>query len=263
MIHHYTTIETLALILSNHKFRFSRLDKVDDIEESEFTSGPTGVRLGNYVYASCWTRFDEENISLWKMYSGYDGVRISLPENDIFKAYNNYSGNCKFYFDKEVVAIGKDSVFCNIANPILCEDVIYTDDPNLLAKDTITATDTHITLNSSSAGKYKRKIWEFQKECRFKFIVYPIPEAEVANIGNLNLFNQLELSAKGIAYILNQQRSISQEYIDMPLSDTALDHLQVMLGPKTSFAQEILVKSLLNQFAPKAILEHSRLKIRK
>lgn len=263
MIHHYTTIETLALILSNHKFRFSRLDKVDDIEESEFTSGPSKVRLGNYVFASCWTRFDEENISLWKMYSGYDGVRISLPENDIFKAYNNYSGNCKFYFDKEVVAVGKDSVLCNIANPILCEDVVYTDDPNLLTKDIITATDTHITLSSSSAGKYKRKNWEFQKECRFKVILYPMPEKVVADIEKMDLYSQLELSVKGIAYILQQQRPISQEYIDMPLSDTALDHLQVMLGPKTSFAQEILVKALLNQYAPKAVLKHSQLRLRK
>ena len=37
-IYHYTTIETLALILKNHTIRFSRLDKVDDIEESELMS---------------------------------------------------------------------------------------------------------------------------------------------------------------------------------------------------------------------------------
>ena len=90
-----------------------------------------------------------------------------------------------------------------------------------------------------------------------------MPEKVVADIEKMDLYSQLELSVKGIAYILQQQRPISQEYIDMPLSDTALDHLQVMLGPKTSFAQEILVKAVLNRFAPKAILEHSRLKIRK
>lgn len=33
-IYHYTSIETLALILDNQKIRFNRLDRVDDLEES-------------------------------------------------------------------------------------------------------------------------------------------------------------------------------------------------------------------------------------
>lgn len=63
MIFHYTSIDTLALILRNHTMRFSRLDKVDDIEESELSSGPTRVKLGNYVFASCWTHCEEESIA--------------------------------------------------------------------------------------------------------------------------------------------------------------------------------------------------------
>ena len=31
-IYHYTTIETLALILKHHTIRFNRLDQVDDME---------------------------------------------------------------------------------------------------------------------------------------------------------------------------------------------------------------------------------------
>ena len=33
-IYHYTSIETLALILDSQKIRFNRLDRVDDLEES-------------------------------------------------------------------------------------------------------------------------------------------------------------------------------------------------------------------------------------
>lgn len=33
-IHHYTSIENLALILKNKTIRFTRLDKVDDSEEA-------------------------------------------------------------------------------------------------------------------------------------------------------------------------------------------------------------------------------------
>lgn len=36
-IFHYTSIETLALILKNRTIRFSRLDKVDDPEEYDIT----------------------------------------------------------------------------------------------------------------------------------------------------------------------------------------------------------------------------------
>lgn len=32
---HYTSIESLALILSNHTFRFTSLDQMDDLQEKE------------------------------------------------------------------------------------------------------------------------------------------------------------------------------------------------------------------------------------
>ena len=33
LIHHYTNIESLAMILSTRKIRFNRLDRMDDLEE--------------------------------------------------------------------------------------------------------------------------------------------------------------------------------------------------------------------------------------
>ncbi len=38
-IHHYTSIENLALILKNKTIRFTRLDKVDDSEEAATALG--------------------------------------------------------------------------------------------------------------------------------------------------------------------------------------------------------------------------------
>lgn len=46
-------------------------------------------------------------------------------------------------------------------------------------------------------------------------------------------------------------------------TDSALDNLLQLLGHKTTMAQETIVKALLNQYAPKAVLKHSELKIRK
>ena len=268
LIYHYTTIETLALILKNHTIRFSRLDKVDDIEESEFTSGPTNVRLGNYVFASCWTRCEEESIAQWKLYAAYDGVRIALAEDNVFQTYDitpEFPNSMKSYFKPPFSPVGKDAICDTRINPITCEDVVYTDDPYFLAQDAIINTGTHIALSTTNAGKYKRRIWEFQQECRFKFLVYPMEARIVENIGRTEIdFDQMfSISARGMRNILSNNLPISQEYYDTAMSSTALDNLQVMLGPRTSVAQETIVKALLNQYAPKAILRHSMLKLRK
>lgn len=268
LIYHYTTIETLALILRNHTIRFSRLDKVDDIEESEFTSGPTKAKLGNYVFASCWTRCEEESIAQWKLYAGYDGVRIALAENDVFQTYEvtpDFPNSMQSYFKPPFSSVGRDAICNPHINPIMCEDVVYTDNPYLLAQDVIIDTGTHIALSATNAGKYKRKIWEFQKECRFKFFVYPMEANIVEYLENreMDFIQILSISVQGMRNIISNKQSISQEYYDAAMSSTALDNLQVMLGPRTSVAQETIVKSLLNQYAPKAVLKHSELKLRK
>jgi hypothetical protein len=48
IIHHYTNIDVLALILRNRTLRFNRLDQVDDPEESNIVSN--GVNIGPYAY---------------------------------------------------------------------------------------------------------------------------------------------------------------------------------------------------------------------
>ena len=59
IIHHYTNIDVLALILKNRTLRFNRLDQVDDPEESNFVSN--GVNIGLYAFVSCWTEAKEES----------------------------------------------------------------------------------------------------------------------------------------------------------------------------------------------------------
>ena len=49
-IHHYTSIETLALILKHKTIRFNRLDQVDDMEESMNGSETTGTKLRQYNF---------------------------------------------------------------------------------------------------------------------------------------------------------------------------------------------------------------------
>ena len=62
-IYHYTTLETLALILKNRTLRFNNVKNMNDPEESvteDFKSS-----LQDYTFISCWTQSPEESIPLW------------------------------------------------------------------------------------------------------------------------------------------------------------------------------------------------------
>lgn len=190
-----------------------------------------------------------------------------MAEDDVFRTYDitpEFANSMKSIFKPPYSQVGKDAICCPRINPILCEDVIYTDDPFLLAQDAIEVTESHTLLSSTNAGRYKRKVWEFQKECRFKFLVYPMPEQDVKlimNVGNLGLEKSMGISVIGMNNIF-KKLPISQEYYNAALSDTALDNLQVMLGPRTTVAQETIVRALLKQYAPKAVVRRSELKLR-
>lgn len=83
-LYHYTSIETLALILKNKTLCFNNLLNVDDSEEAEtFDMG----KFGKFVYVSCWTDDEQESIPLWNLYTpDMHGVRIRLPRYP-FKKY--------------------------------------------------------------------------------------------------------------------------------------------------------------------------------
>ena len=60
-IYHYTTIETLALILESKSIKFSRLDMLDNKTESEPFSNFNPL---NYIFSSSYTDDESENIPL-------------------------------------------------------------------------------------------------------------------------------------------------------------------------------------------------------
>ena len=64
-LYHYTNIETLALILHNHTFRFNSLDKMDDLQEQETADLKNA---GQFCYISSWTDDVAESIPMWNMY---------------------------------------------------------------------------------------------------------------------------------------------------------------------------------------------------
>ena len=83
-LYHYTSVESLALILRNKSFRLSPLSTLDDLQEERVKDQQ---RFGDYIFVSSWTEDEEESIPMWNMYSNMSsGIRIKMKKNP-FKIY--------------------------------------------------------------------------------------------------------------------------------------------------------------------------------
>ena len=51
-LYHYTSLESLALIIKNRTIRLNSLDKMDDLQEQKTVDV---ANLGKYIFISSWT----------------------------------------------------------------------------------------------------------------------------------------------------------------------------------------------------------------
>ncbi|WP_424831163.1 hypothetical protein [Ruegeria sp.] len=76
MLFHYTSLETLALILATKKLKFTLLSELNDPLEGKTSDFQHAERM---IYSSSWTANASDTLPMWKMYSDLRGVRICLP----------------------------------------------------------------------------------------------------------------------------------------------------------------------------------------
>jgi hypothetical protein len=273
-IYHYTSIEILALILSSHKIRFTRLDLLDDMLECE-AFPQEAIFLAQSIYASSWTRDSEENIPLWKMYSSIDkGIRIAMPE-DLFNHYIIEPFSCSNHgiskrlispFTKEQLLYNGEYLITNIFNKErhdFFKDVTYINDVKSFYQNSI-----HMLQNSQTGlcdirienywdfGKYKEKKWEFQKESRFVLFTKKLLSLSHPLI-NENIQKQFDPEA--FSHIMPNDK----KYIDVEISDEAFKQMEITLPPCITPGYRIIVESLIKQYNPTAIIHNSTLKLRK
>jgi len=257
MIHHYTSIKSLALILKSKKLRFSRIDGLDDIKEIE------GIpeKFKRSAFVSCWTDYNKEDISLWSLYTNMNGVRITLPQ-DMFNKYlilaGDY-GNWGFTQDTNtplpIDKIRTDEYI--VLNPFWLEDgfykkVIYTDLPYYKRKNCYDVDDSgNINIKSiQNLFIYKDSIWEFQKESRFYLIAVPLPP--------IKHFKDRETQMLEIRSLADDFDN-NVTYIDVDINKNALDNITVRLGTACTYADRIIVESLISKYTSKGKIEDSNL----
>lgn len=265
-IFHYTSIESLALILKSRNIRFTRLDGVDDIREAQVHAG---VNFGQYFFVSCWTQKKEESIPQWHMYSkNMQGVRIQMPDYP-FRRVNLPEG--------EWAGI---HVAGGMVGPLSLEESLrsgyiiaplYFDDffcgPVTYVQDVEAHYAAAIRRNVSNEGSVNLQIsglpklprlksdsWEFQDEYRFHLLALPTPAPESSGESSEPI-NRGDLVSQ--AFINNVDPGV--RYIDVPLAQQSLDELVITMGPKSTTAERIIVEALTEQYAPNAQIRDSAL----
>lgn len=253
-IYHYTSIKTLALILRNKNIRFNSLKNVDDINETEF-SDENQLNFSHHTLISCWTDNEEENLAFWNMYTpNMQGVRIKIPRQ-VFNTYSfttsedilmkpgvlveNFLLSEKECFTKDYWIIPFSEHFYKVQ---------YTDEESLLKPKIFIIEGNNYTFKSSDIGLYKSRVWEFQNEVRFKLFVLPTKDK------NGNILNPLNNFMK----IINENIESPLEQYFLPIRDEAFSKMEITLGPKSNYSQELIVKALIEKYNPSAIMHKNK-----
>lgn len=271
LIHHYTTIDKLALILKSRKIRFSRLDGVDDLKESQTVSG---IEWGKYFFVSCWTYSDKESIPLWQMYSkNMTGVRISLPyypfqllpikPNPKWKIPYIVKGTFLSPLQLDQIFTDKYFIMTSFLNKEkFGSKVNYINDVNTFYKDRINLQITPpnkvlLTIKDfMDLPLTKEKIWNFQEEYRFVLNINPSIKLSDKGIADPNYYNNIS------THVLNCYKngvSPGIDFIDLNLDQTAIDNILITLGPKCNESEKIIVESLIEKYTKNGIIQESNL----
>lgn len=271
ILYHYTSIETLACILKNKTIRFTPLDKLDDLQEQETSDGNA---LTHYFYASCWTDTDEESIPMWRMYTPKNsGVRIALPAMP-FKKYHPtleelwscIEGRIRYRHKEPPVATLRP-FHDESLNDTLTLLLDTENDDGFLVKVKYDNDRTYLypninvqgepgTIDISNIGRVKNTYWEFQHEWRYLFAAIKLfnvsknAEWEVTRIDAINALTEAAESDKRRPF----------ESYDLTLDDNAFKEMRITLCPDISYGNRIIVKTLVSEFNPDAIIAESSLR---
>jgi len=263
-IYHYTTIGNLALILKNRNIRFNRLDHFNDLDEGRIVS--CGRNLGQYFFASCWTRNSEESIPLWKIYTDNGiGVRICVDE-DMFEDYPlpNDPYNILVKGNITTSKIPTEEIFAKgrIVVPVcmkehgFLQEISYSEDPVKETQDCLkiwgVGDKTNFVFNYNKVGTYKNKRWSFENETRFIIPIIPIKETypirshhDWENIIGYAIYNDID--------------NRIDDYF-LTLKDDVINNIKITLSPKAEQEHYIIVQALLKEYTSNGQVEYSRLR---
>ncbi|MFV0587152.1 hypothetical protein [Bacteroides reticulotermitis] len=251
-LHHYTSIDTLEVILKNKNIKFNRLDLVDDKAEYKHDSliYDIKIKLGKYTFASCWTRSDVENIDLWNRYGKNNrGIRLTLDE-DMFITNDVGTVRKSFFLEREVYF--ENFYISSYINDVCVKDTIYVEDIIPYYQNAIMSVGPGVVFSHDNIGLYKKREWALQEESRFIIHAIPFTRSLLTN-------HPLSLpEAVGDAY--RNQTELCEKALFIPLRQEALNNIRILMGPLSTEQDKKRVESLLDKFNIKIQIQDSVLK---
>lgn len=257
-LYHYTSLETLALILRNRTIRFTRLDKVDDPQEQRSADSQN---LGKMKLVSCWTSADEESIPMWREYAGAEcGVRIQMKSHP-FKLYSvSTESLSELSPDALLNALGgsfdglhlpledfwnRYYYFFEMARDIeMLHEVEYTNDEILLFPKVISAFENDgYDANLNALRVHKTMAWSYQKEWRYILTAVPIGIESIIN-GRLDQLQR----ANGV--MLDKCDPRVPTHYDLVISDEAFSSMKIVSSPKMTPGNRVILDALVEKYAP-------------
>jgi hypothetical protein len=239
LIYHYTSIQTLELIITNKTLRLNGLSNVDDMEEGydEWFG-----EMSKYAFVSSWTEDDRENIPLWNLYTpNMTGVRIGIDPSKITLDHGQHN---------EVENIENADNILAYANSKFPVEVTYTKKG---LSEMISPEGGIGRKQIETLGCYKKESWEFQGETRFVlFAIPPSSMLPIPIISRKNLFYESLLHKVPTAI----------NYIDLKLNDDVWDGAEILLGPHSTDADYSTVKNLTTQHMPLSKIDITKSSLR-
>ena len=253
-LYHYTTLESLALILENRTIRLMPIEGMDDLQESRTSDIQN---LGKVIFASCWTDDSMESIPMWNMYASLEtGVRISLPTMP-FKRYRlsaeeyaHVTGmpvdhisfeddDFETFLPPRDLARGLMSpAFINGAGVLV--KIEYTQDKSLLEPKVLSVGEKSTSILMGLLGKYKNEYWSFQREWRYQMQIVPFRAFDLSSDLGARFNAMASMMVQGVL-------PAPCSYYDLAISDEAMEEFEVVASPKMSAGNKILLRLLLER----------------
>lgn len=265
MLHHYTTVNTLALILRHQTLRFTRLDQFDDVTEGRsLGSFPVGARM----FASCWSAANEESIPQWAMYGdAMRGVRISLsPDPFIWHPIDIRWHEMFQFIELEAPFSVEEMLSPNITliptaqmKETFGQPVRYVPDVTTAIEGLATASNIDtVTLfgEGNEIALFKSDAWAFQQEYRFVLIASPGPTVPFLGDPSAYIESRRAWQKNGVNLLTDIPNRL---HIDLKLDHSALMCAEILVGPLAPPGTIEIVDSLVAKFAAGAIVKSSSL----
>ena len=187
---HYTSYESLLMILKNKSFRLSRYDLMNDRAEKDLSKCVSG----DCRYIISFTGTTSENVAMWALYGKHSSLklRIEFARGSLINSVND-----NFYFDPElnnkIPLWGTQTIPNDFSKKnFTLSDVVYYDKQkntfrmNGSPLKNIVVSHDYI---DQLAGTIKYDAWEYEKESRLAVVLHQ-------NLSDIDFQNLTHVYAK-------------------------------------------------------------------